>query len=107
MDKPLRKSESNQMIINSVACMQKNSKKFENCVGFSTSRSERVKDKFMRGVSETHRSEVKNARKLDLPASKVIPIRMHANSDTHAQRMRVCQEDAISFTSMGALFKRS
>ena len=42
MDKPLRKSESNQMIINSVACMQKNSKKFENCVGFSTSRSERV-----------------------------------------------------------------
>ena len=48
-----------------------------------------------------------NARKLYLPASKVIPIRMHANSDTHAQRMRVCQEDAISFTSMGALFKRS
>ena len=42
MDKPLRKSESNQMIINSVACMQKNSKKFENCVGFSTSRSERA-----------------------------------------------------------------
>ena len=33
------------MIINSVACMQKNSKKFENCVGFSTSRSERVKKK--------------------------------------------------------------
>ena len=32
------------MIINSVACMQKNSKKFENCVGFSTSRSERVNE---------------------------------------------------------------
>ena len=56
-------------------------------------------------MSETHGSVVKNARKLDLPASKVFQTRMHANSDTHAQRMRVCQEDAISFTSIDTLFK--
>ena len=29
---------------------------------------------------------------------------MHVNSDTYAQRMRVLQEDAISFTSIDALF---
>ena len=52
MDKPLRKSESNQMIINSVACMQKNSKKFENCVGFSTSPSER--QYFSRKLKQTN-----------------------------------------------------
>ena len=34
---------------------------------------------------------------------KVIPTRMHANSDTHAQRTRVLQEDAISFTSIDTL----
>ena len=50
---------------------------------------------------------LKNARKLYLPSSKVFQRRMHANSETHAQRLRVFQEDAISFTSMGALFKRS
>ena len=47
-----------------------------------------------------------NARKLYLPVSKVIPTRMHANSDTHAQRMRALQEDTISFTSIEVLFKR-
>ena len=51
----------------------------------------------------------KNARKLYFPSSKIIPIpvRMYDNSDKYAQRMRVYQEDAISFTSMGVLFKRS
>ena len=41
------------------------------------------------------------------PVSKVIQTRMHANSDTHAQRMHVWQEDATSFTSIEALFKQS
>ena len=35
-----------------------------------------------------------NARKLYLPVSKVIPTRMHANSDTHAQRMYGVLQDA-------------
>ena len=48
-----------------------------------------------------------NARKLYLPVSKIIPTRMHANSDTHAPHMRVLQENAISFTSIDALFKQS
>ena len=57
----------------------------------------------MRAYPRLTETLLKNARKLYLPSSKIIPIRMHANSDTHAQRMRVFQEDAISFTSMGAL----
>ena len=40
---PLWKYESNKMIINSVAISAKKLKKFGNCVGFSNSRSERVK----------------------------------------------------------------
>ena len=41
-----------------------------------------------------------------MPVSKDIPTRMHANSDTHAQRMHVLQEISISFTSIDALVKQ-
>ena len=49
---------------------------------------------------------LENAPKLYLPVSKVIQTRMHANSDTHAQHMRVWQKDATSFTFIDALFKQ-
>ena len=45
-------------------------------------------------------SFVRKCGKLYLPVSKVIPTLMHANSDTHVERMRVLQEDAISFISI-------
>ena len=61
----------------------------------------------MRAYLRPTEAKWKNARKLDLPSSKIIQRRMHANSDTHAQHMRVFQEDAIGFTSIDALFKRS
>ena len=50
------------------------------------------------------RACLKKTQKLYLSVSKVIPTRMQVNSDTYAQRMRVLQEDAISFTSIDALF---
>ena len=56
---------------------------------------------------ETPEALLENARKLYLPVSKVIQTRMHANSDTHAQRMRVWQEDATSFTSISAFNDRN
>ena len=56
---------------------------------------------------ETPEALEENARKLYLPVSKVIQTHLHANSDMHAQCMRVLQEDATSFTSIDALFKRS
>ena len=56
---------------------------------------------------ETPGRVLKNAQKRHLPASKVIQTRMHANLDTHTQTLActVLQEDGISFTSIGALFK--
>ena len=59
-------------------------------------------------VYETPGSIVKKGGKLHLPVSKVTQTRMHANSDTHThlrKHMGELQEDAISFTSIDALFK--
>ena len=39
----------------------------------------------MRACLKAPEAWKENARKLYLPASKVIPTRMHANSDTHMQ----------------------
>ena len=49
---------------------------------------------------ETPEALLENARKLYLPVSKVIQTCMHANSDTHAHRMRVrlMQPDLLLLT---------
>ena len=59
-----------------------------------------LQDKLLRACMRPPKALLENARELYLPVSKVIQTRMHANSDMHAHRMRVClmQPDLLLLT---------